>query len=590
MGVENKGASCLLVCEIGPIADFIRHSRKTKDYWSASFLFSYLMSEVARAILNEGGKIYRPDVSKNPLVTRRAKAKAGTVPDQIFAIVRNESKDKVKQAIEKAMHDALEDLATRIDRIKEDRRKSNGNIDREEVRDYINFSYIFHGHVGEFPTYGQNQEAEKKIKMRSFIRVFDQRPGGELKKWEKCNLCGDRKAVFSTPVSKDGDLYDDERICSVCLFKRFLPEALKDLAETPSFDSTSDIAAVPFHELRIRLSSSFLSLPEIAKLASEYDALQRACKETGEEWGGGPGEICGRCLFDDGLDQVKPFREAFKKLEDRMVEVEGSYSPFVWLTRPFYSIVYMDGDNLRRIFENNSDEFPKYVPAVSGILSHFASLVPDVVHRHHGQLIYVGGDDVNFVIHPEYLLECIAELTSTYNRLFAENGLTKGYAASLTLSAGAVVCYHKYPLSETIRRACQVMTDRAKSQTNKNATAIQLIKGHTETLTFTLSNHKLPDLLELLQKFIDRRISRTTPHRIAAEKELLVGLIRTDEVVFESYIASILSGTRDSDRRNGDAERNAKLISSFATGGTDEEKVDTMIDCLLYARFLTGDR
>ncbi len=594
----------LLICEIGPIFDFVRHSRKTKDYWSASFLFSYIMAEVIKALQKEAdANIFRPNVKNELLVTGKGKASAGSIPDQVFAIIPTSKKKDIGGIIENAKSQAIESLIPKIKAVVGD-----CAIVSQEVIDYINIFYIFHDLSDASLSHSENLEGERKIKARGMVRVFKPLTGESIPKWKKCNLCGDRESVYQKTIGEDSDgFFKEERICSVCMFKRFLPDALKkldtlkDIVVEPAFDSTTDIAAVPFFQHVKQLQEHFGdSSDEIKTLqtlycqcAEEYKdaalvALKKKCVGFDQDFG--------RCVYrseDQPSASLKKLRKAFEETEEKMKQGNGDYVPLAWLKRPFYAIVYMDGDNMGNAIKDNKDRFSDYVGAVSRILSDFAlNHVSSIINKYKGQLIFAGGDDVNFMIHPEHLLDCVQELTSCYNTLFANDSLTRDKASILTLSAGAIVCYHKYPLSEAILKAYNVMTCRAKKL--KNALAIQLIKGHTETLTFALPNTALKDIVTLKEKFQNELISRTTPHRIAAERGLLAMLHASDEQAIRRYIGKLLAGTRNADtdkeQKMKIVKENVDLLMKFVDSGTlGDQGVDTLIDTLLYTRFLTGE-
>ncbi|MDH5404223.1 MAG: type III-B CRISPR-associated protein Cas10/Cmr2, partial [Candidatus Heimdallarchaeota archaeon] len=52
---------------VGPVQPFIASARKTVDFWSGSFLLSYLMGKGINFIENNNGRIIGPDVSKDNL-------------------------------------------------------------------------------------------------------------------------------------------------------------------------------------------------------------------------------------------------------------------------------------------------------------------------------------------------------------------------------------------------------------------------------------------------------------------------------------------------------------------------------------------
>jgi CRISPR/Cas system-associated protein Cas10 (large subunit of type III CRISPR-Cas system) len=250
----------------------------------------------------------------------------------------------------------------------------------------------------------------------------------------------------------------------------------------------------------------------------------------------------------------------------------------------------MDGDNMGNILQKNSNDFNRYIKTVSEKISAFSMKVSEAIQKYHGQLIFAGGEDVNFIIHPEWLLECICELNQLYNNYFADDELTKKNIGEFTLSAGAVVCYHKYPLSSAILDAGRMLKDYAKKYEDtagkypkKNATAISLIKGHTEVLNLCFSNKLIGDLIELKESLLRSEISRTTPYSIKGEKVILDEL--KDNAHKENYLYTIIAGTRGTEKTDAEIKRLVGLLMKF-----DEAKKDTMADALLYARFLAGDK
>lgn len=564
----------LLICEIGPIYDFVRHSRKTVDFWGASFLFSYFMSEVARDIKNNGGDIFLPYLDNNPMYTRSGTITCGSVPDQIYATFTENEKSNVEKGLEQVIEKIINAIAPKVESASKEKGKLKAAINCNEVKDFFNFFYIIHKIDDTKDFYDEFINAERKIRMRYALRPFNQITDNTIiDKWHKCSLCGDRKRIYTITVDKDAGLYNEEHICSVCLLKRFLQEAVKSIfsgstveIKEPYYKSTSDIALSPIKECMNTAEAD-------DEIIITYKALIKACEQESEEK-----DSEGRFFYDPVLR--KKFAEKFAVCKKKIGEKYPEEKKLKWLDRPFYSIVYMDGDNMGAILKANRDKFPGYIKDVSKIISNFSNVVDTVVSNNHGQLIFAGGEDINFVIHPEYLLDCIEELNNLYKCYFAKNELTKSMAEKFTLSAGVIVSYHKYPLSESIHRAAVMLKDHAKKHKGKNATAISLVKGHTETLNFTFSNNSIGNLKKL-ECLIKSDISRTTPYRIAEHKELFEFI--TDADLRKNYLYTIIAGTRNPEKTNQNIEEMVNLLMSF--GDTE-----TMIAALLFARFMSGDR
>ncbi len=591
MEITNSHKHYLLICEIGPIWDFTRQSRKTVDFWGASFIFSYIMSEIAIKLKkNHGATIFLPYLDDNPMFKRDGSPiYCGSVPDQIYIVVGEAKRGPVIEALRDIIHQAVGPIVEGIG-------KHLRKISADEITDYFNFFYIIHPLSGEKPTYEEFIEAERKIKMRASFRPFKESEAGNvIPKWDKCNRCGERPLVTTITVDSNGTLFDEERICGICSVRRFLPKTVKALLSgivDPSYESTSDIAAQP-----VKSSIEFL------KSLSGYGALKTALIDAidtlkNEHRKKMEAEFqvkfekrmsddldldYGRAFYDtapDILRHINTFRTAFKAFEKEAIADGHIKTHKHWLDRPFYSIVYMDGDNMGSILKAEQDKFPGYLSNVSRLISKFSNGVNEVVSRYDGQLIFAGGEDINFIIHPEYLLDCIKELQCIYNKLFIDEPLTKIIAEKFTLSAGAIVCYHKYPLSQAIMRAGEMMRE-AKRYPGKNATALLLIKGHTETLQLAIPNSLIGSLLKLKAYFLDSDISRTTPYRIEEAKSLLDSI--SDSEMKKRYLKMILKGTRGKGREDDKLNELAERLLEFS-------HTDTMINALLYARFLAGDK
>jgi CRISPR-associated protein Cmr2 len=597
----------LLVCEIGPVFDFVRSSRKTKDYWAASFLFSYLMGHVAKTVKERGGRIIRPDLEDDPIVNetgRKGGARAGSIPDQIFVVVKEEQKKKLNDELNGSFDKGVAEILDQViegAKIGVDKHKAG-----EQTASYFNFFYIFHEIDGAYPTYKEFLDAEQKIIMRGKFRQFNQTndKSSSVQKWDRCDLCGERDKVCELNRDASERFYKKERVCGVCLLKRFLYKAqeIEKIAIEPRYDSTSDIAAVPVMNAVFRLRE----FPALKALQENFYTVLVQAKEKAkssidvEAFRNRPlgHPVYGRLLWSE---QGKDVRNKFDAIEETKEELNDSYVRTTWLNRPYYAVVYMDGDNMGSAFRGNDDYFKNVSEIVSSVLSKFTRRAEEIVETHSGQLIYAGGDDVNFMIHPEHLIDCVRDLTREYKEQFRRrlerHGETlpqeiKNKIERLSLSAGVVVCPHKYPLSEAIKRSYQALSHNAKGVPGKDATAIHLIKGHTDAVTFAIPNRLLETLTLLKRTFEDGEISRTTAHRFGDERNLHEMLLTNDPAAWRNYLITVLKATRGRERGAQDIEEHADLILKCGDieGLTPKEKIATILDVLLYIRFLTGDR
>ena len=109
----------LLICEIWPIDDFTRHSRKAIDFWSGSFVFSYLMTEVARKIEDNGGEIFLPYLKDNPLYSGDGLVTCGSVPDQIYFLLNDNNRSEIEKVLKEIIPERLKDIVGRIESARE---------------------------------------------------------------------------------------------------------------------------------------------------------------------------------------------------------------------------------------------------------------------------------------------------------------------------------------------------------------------------------------------------------------------------------------------------------------------------------------
>lgn len=569
----------ILVCEIGPIVDFVSDSRKTVDYWAGSFLFSYLIKQVANKIKSAGAEILLPDLAQNSMFTGAGTVDAGSIPDQIYFIIKEENKEKIEKELNDLVPVELSRVADKIALWLQTRQGVMliAPINKDDITRYFNFFYIFHPIDKEPIEYEDYVAAREIITMRSLLRKFDKPDHNTdgLKKWEKCSLCGNRQGIVTIKVDKEAGFYNDEHICSVCLYKRYFSEVIKDIQQNivkrPKYDSTSDFALAPIKKCIEEGNGD---------VTKAFGDLMKECKAQKKE-DDAIDSSEGRYFFDSNCKSNlhQRYRD-FKKL---LSESTLDHSWDKWFDRPFYSIVYMDGDDLGKIFGQLNDL--EKVKEISRRLTLYSSQVSEIIRRFDGQLIFAGGEDVNFIVHPEYLLECIKELTGSYKRLFSNFYQPEKF----TVSTGTVICYHKYPLKQAIGLARETLEEHAKkyarNDKKKDAFAITLIKGHTINAQFACPNGLMDNFLEIRKSFTIGRLSKSFPYKLEEDKKLLFNDVPVDDGFKSNYLRHLLGKTRGKEEYDGVIETTlGSLVKLTDFPG------ESMIDALLVARFLAGEK
>ncbi len=159
-----------------------------------------------------------------------------------------------------------------------------------------------------------------------------------------------------------------------------------------------------------------------------------------------------------------------------------------------------------KIFNGKTMKYRRLTPAVHAAISESLgdfSLygVASIVKKHHGRLIYAGGDDVCAVMPVQTSLAAAREIRQYYNSMFrfvspdggsaeAEGkwkplpgklsvNLGKGRGGDsndISISAGILVCHHKESLTEMIASAHRLLENEAKEKGGRNCCAIELRK------------------------------------------------------------------------------------------------------------------
>ncbi len=340
---------------------------------------------------------------------------------------------------------------------------------------------------------------------------------------EKCHLCGEFEILhhrqFSGDMSAgeykkgtrdfwrhlrsrwDGDeknnlgynLNENEKLCSICLTKRMAFEAMKSDADhilqsvfkdKKSFPSTTDIALTSYFEREEKRLN--ISMPEKERKQKAQRIHEKADEKTDNH------DHYYAILLMDG---------------DKMGKlVNGETLGSTWasvmhpdivesLKKPEFEKKYHD--NWKGLFEKKRLVTPAIHAAISESLGDFSLYgVAGIIEKHHGALIYAGGDDVCAVLPVETSLKAAREIqqyyTSTYKWIqkgqSPENvggswlsapgklSINLGKGADISISAGILICHHKESLTQMIAEAHHLLDEKAKNEAGRNACAIELRK------------------------------------------------------------------------------------------------------------------
>jgi CRISPR-associated protein Cmr2 len=258
---------------------------------------------------------------------------------------------------------------------------------------------------------------------------------------------------------------------------------------------------------------------------------------------------------------------------------------------------------------------PSIHKAISEALGDFAlNTVPYAVERkHHGRLIYAGGDDVLAVMPVDKVLEAAQQIMELYRTPFVvrkadgsvepcdevyqpKNGekLLIHLGEASTISSAVVIAHHKAPLRGVITEAHRILKTEAKGKAGRDALAISLRKrGGAERMVAHKWAHVDNEsyvalLLNLAKDLSDDKTSSQLMYKIDQNRVALETLVASGpEGSVEKLLESLIEkGQRDKSKNAEESAKSrieqASRLRAILIG--KENTVNT--DGLLIARFL----
>ncbi len=599
------------ILEIGPIGEYTQDSRKTRDLWGSSFLFSYMMGVVATLIEKRLKPVCINDVIIKPTIKddqlfKAIKAEksgspilesvvAGTINDQMIVVhndeglvehIETEFKRELKRIFDKCVNAQYQVMT------KEEKERVQNYCLRISGISYsqiLEFFRLFHVTIdieGDEITPEERELLETASSARGRVHTFygyvDEH-NTVSNKHEKCTLCGTRKKLIT--LNQTRRINRDEHLCGVCMIKRgLISEKQSIIKQDPGFKSTTKIAAKYVSFVLVKALQSDLLREEIYDFLKAY-FLQRPPERNKREV---PKpyvldeddhqleEICYKAGEDSvDVEDFIPLDEFLRgDHEEELIETLVKYFPYeylftddrpaiilrkslknyiknnpdidietkTWIDNTYYAIVTTDGDGTGEIFNNNDGKMGK----ISEQIAEFNTFAADVIEKSGGQLIYAGGEDVLFLVHPSDVFEVVEKFNRKFNEKIGK-AIDKNYDPSqnlYTISAGVYICKHKHPLKLAIRGADK-MIRKAKEIEGKGHMKVNLVKGQGEEGFMTLriphepsrtDVFSVPNFNALIQQFIDKGIPRgfvfkldeqaKLYSRISDNKETFVNCVR----------------------------------------------------------------
>jgi len=504
---------------IGPLISTIEASRKTRELWASSYLFSYFIRQLVTAYTEAKDKANNPyfTVLSPHLETPHQKIGAGLYPDRIF--IKHSTAngaEQLKITTEKVFKKLCEDIYSRIQLYKESK-----SITKSEVTEYLRSFFLLRSQTLPLP------DNSNVIQMLTpYLDSQEESPGlPEIEKHRQIlGLFLLTASLKNNKVKSPSFLFMD------------------------AFDVSQNFPSL------IQISAVDLEAVDKKKFNKIIDQHFKAVNQgnTKEE----------HLLFQQ-------LYQGFQNPDD------SSDSQFLHYHRHI-AIVHADGDNIGAVLKKIGTT-AEGVKDFSKFLHTFAVAATKMIHNYGGTPIYIGGDDLFFLApvartHEAsnsegkpldatilHLANSLDQLFQTTYRSFRKNQPLLENIPVPTLSFGINIEHTKSPLYEGIQHSREAMLFRAKNKElnpDKHTIALRLSthSGSTQLLDISLKQKTLvTTCLNFIEKY--RRVEvpffNTFARKLLFLDPLFAHLIGDQEIDISRFL---LEMTKHQDNESGEED------------------------------------
>lgn len=486
---------------LGPVQGFVAQARRTRDFWAGSFLLSWLSSIAMLAVREQGGRIVFPEPDprfmaaiRGELAQGEAPPRYGNVPNRFMAEVGPAFEplqvvDSVRQA-----WTALADLVYERDL---------GLVAGPETRAIWNRQVSTFWDMAWGITDSQAESALlDRIKNWRVYLPPDQ-PGLKcmmMDGWQELSAApapGNEARSFWEQLRSNGapgmrtDLREGEWLCAIGFLKRRFSRYFAQLEMTMNppagtafringWSLPADVPSVHYlaaaHWLEDVLAWASRGVVEQQAVEAFHDAAHELTGAYGE-WSSNirciaeaPGKhrwkaLDGSACFAAMLDNPRLWDDPKKRARASAALNALCEKSELGAPQPFWAVLAMDGDQLGKYMAQ-----PMCQEKISLGLGRFVDRAKDIIWRHNGFVIFVGGDDVLAVFPVDDALPAAAALRDTYRDSLASAGVPA------SISAAIVYAHCHVPLSRVLNEAHMLLEDVAKERTGRDAVACRLWK------------------------------------------------------------------------------------------------------------------
>ncbi len=562
----------LLAIALGPVQDFIAAARRTRDLWFGSYLLSQISKAAALAVHKAGGKLIFP-WPENPGLDLASRS-AFNVANVILAELPEGILPKdVATSAENAAQGCWKDYAKRANQAAN--RLIDETIWNAQIDDVIEF------YAAWMPLNQPYDQVRQRLMWllagRKALRNFKPAKGRERR--PKSSLDGARESVFKLWDSHEETRKERRKILSddKGLAQRLRLAAGEELdivgltkraAIKEAFPSVVRVAADPW--LRGIEADGDDAIKQLRAIAKETATLMGYKDEdipyvtgTGECYKNTPFPYDGATLFPSRLESFlrtkrdsyaledlfdEDDRKTIQRIKELLAGLQKGDSGY-GEPEPYLAILNADGDRMSKALARICalPEHQKF----SRQLAQFAGQTKDIVKKHHGCLVYSGGDDILAFVPVDQCLLCARQLHDKFCELLAQWKDDEG--KSPTLSVGIAIGHCLEPLEDLLEYARTA--EKAAKHPDRDGLAVHLhprsgppvcVRGQWETnldarlvewanmhLTEKLPDKAAYDLRELAKDYAGWPVSEQTDKAVEKDIERLLSRKQLDKEAFE---------------------------------------------------------
>lgn len=412
---------------IGPIGKTLAKARSVKSFWTASYLFSWIMRKLLEKLPKENFEILSPYRAGKDVLGEISK-KVGLFPDRLFAKGELEEKEfkRIKREIfgelaekfKNAFQDEKDDIARKIDTESDQKRKR----ELEEIKSRY------------------SNAASKGEDIRKYLENYLSISSITVELSSDCNILEQLNSYLDTQeLFNKASIQTDEDYMELFIEAPNNP-FLKAYSQDRAFPSTSEIAVSGWEQ----------NPPKDENGEVEYSEL-KSSKEG--------------------------FRNCYKYLAVIKADGDG-FGTY---------IKELKVDEEKEIKENGEKE-NKLTRFTKSFFEFSVEVANELIRKTKARPVYIGGDDL-FLFAP--VLEGDTEkdvfnLIKEIDDLFIQKEIGEG----LSMSYGVSIFYYKSPMSEAIHIADSMLRkakeEKEEKEKKKDAVAISIQKHSGQKIEFLL--------------------------------------------------------------------------------------------------------